>query len=223
MGDYFSSIGKARGRQHGEFVLDLVNKDFTSRRRRRDPRRVERSRRRCCRRRPPPAALSPTRRGAGFLSQCVTLTKRAMLDSVREPIQYTGRMVAILFSMAFFSLVYLSSRERVQDQVQVRCFYLMFCLGIPAQFMMVTVFSESFIASSIKREVKDGMYHPAAAAIASWIVQIPYMFLLSACACVPTFAATPSAALAAPSSTRPCSGLRGRRRRRRSRSRRSSG
>ena len=195
MGDYFASIGKPppAGVNMAEFVLDLVNKDFTSKEGvdaildAWDAKQAAL---------PPPADAAAAAAGTtipnpprrvGFLSQCVTLTKRAMLVSVREPIQYTGRMGAILFCMAFFSLVYLSSRERVQDQVQVRTFYLMFCLGIPAQFMMVTVFSESFIANSIRREVKDGMYHPAAAAIASWIVQLPYMFLLSACACVPTF------------------------------------
>ena len=87
----------------------------------------------------------------------------------------------------FFGLVYLSSRDRVQDQVQVRAFYLMFTLGIPAQFMMVTIFSEFYIARSVKREVKDGMYHPTAAAIASWVVQAPFMFVLSASAVLPTF------------------------------------
>lgn len=70
---------------------------------------------------------------------------------------------------------------------QVRAFYIMFCLGIPTQFMIVTVFAESFIATSIRQEVKDGMYHPVAAAVASWIVQLPAMFLLSACAVLPVF------------------------------------
>ena len=129
----------------------------------------------------------PPRR-AGFLSQCGTLTHRALVVAIREPIQYTGRMAVIIFAIAFFSLLFLTARETKQDQVQIRAFYLMFAIGIPAQFMMVTIFAEYFTAVSIRREVKDGMYHPAAAAIASWIVQVPFMFLCSSCALVPAFA-----------------------------------
>ena len=70
---------------------------------------------------------------------------------------------------------FLSSRDLTQQEVQIRAFFLMFALGIPAQFMMVTVFAEYFTVVSIRREVKDGMYHPAAAAIASWIIQVPFM------------------------------------------------
>jgi hypothetical protein len=47
------------------------------------------------------------------------LTHRSFQLALREPTQYTARMVVIVGAMIFFSLTYLSSRERKQDQVQV--------------------------------------------------------------------------------------------------------
>ena len=76
---------------------------------------------------------------------------------------------------------------QVQDQVQSRTFMLMFGVGIPMQLILVSVYQYYFQWRSIQREVKDGMYHPLAAAIASWIVQVPMMFLLALCSLVPTF------------------------------------
>ena len=69
-----------------------------------------------------------------------------------------------------------------------RTFFLMFCVGIPMQFILVSNFIYHYQWLSLKKEVKDGMYHPAANAIASWIVQIPMMFILAASSLIPMFA-----------------------------------
>jgi len=191
MASYFAGLGKtpSPGVNMAEFALDLVNKDFTS------PDSVNQildawdasGKGEEMSLKGEHVELPPPPRRAGFCTQVATLMHRSLTVAIREPILYTGRMVVIFIAVSFFSLLFLTSRELAQDQVQIRCFYLMFALGIPAQFMMVTVFAENFTAACIRREVKDGMYHPVAAALASWVIQLPFMFVLSCCALVPAF------------------------------------
>jgi len=202
MGEYFSSIGRPppADTNLAEFVLDLVNKDFTpeagvkeildawsSRAEGNDeqsgygidltpigeadesPRATERS------------------DGAGFCSQVVVLTRRTCRVAVKEPLAYIARALGNLFTMIFFGIIYIKTREYVQAQVMSKTFFIMFSLGIPMMYVLLSTFIYYFDQLSIKREVKAGMYHPAAAALASWVVQVPMMFILGACSLVPTY------------------------------------
>jgi len=197
MGKYFTSIDAPPppGTNVAEFVLDLVNKDFTA------VDGVELILDKWAKggganyggesengHAAATAGAGATRlRSAGFCSQVVTLTGRTVVVARREPLAYLLRMFANLFVTTFFGIVYVETRNKVQSQVQSRTFMLMFSLGIPMQLILVSVYQYFHQWLSIKREVKDGMYHPVAAAVASWIVQVPMMFVLAACSLVPIF------------------------------------
>lgn len=196
MGEYFASIGRPPppNTNLAEFVLDLVNKDFT------DATGVTQildawgehaggygmselaevaS-----------AALGAAAPRANFPTQVCTLTHRALTVAMREPLAYLARCGANLCVMTFFSIIYVKTREHTQDQVFSKTFFIMFSLGIPMQFVLLSVFIYFYEWLSIRREVRDGMYHPAAAAIASWIVQAPMMFALGLCSLLPPYIIT---------------------------------
>ena len=101
---------------------------------------------------------------------------------------YLVRLIANFNATLFFGIIYIETRDKVQAQINPRTFFLMFCVGIPMQFILVSNFIYHYQWLSLKKEVKDGMYHPAANAIASWIVQIPMMFILALSSLIPMFA-----------------------------------
>ena len=71
-----------------------------------------------------------------------------------------------------------------------KTYFIMFSVGIPMQFVLVSVFVYHYEWLSLRREVKDGMYHPAAAALSSWFVQAPMMFVYGIFSLVPTYLIT---------------------------------
>jgi len=190
MGEYFTALGKppAAGVNLAEFVLDQVNKDFTSAvavdgilnawaQSTQAKAAAEQSTRST-------AGLLAPAQTASFCQQVMVLAHRNLLLAGRDPMLYMGRVGANLFVTSFFGVLYLSTRDRVQDQIQIKCFFMMFTLGIPAMFNLVSTLAEYFFALSLKREIKDGMFHPLAAALAGWVIQPPFMFLLAASAMV---------------------------------------
>ena len=200
MGEYFASIGNAplADTNLAEFVLDLVNKDFTS------AASVEQILDTWEARGGQPyynsdgdgapepkaegSAEPPKLKGrAGFCRQLGVLTRRTVKVAAREPLSYLARAVANLFATTFFSIIYLETRNKRQDQVQPRTFFVMFAMGIPMQFILVSVYAYYQQWVSLKKEVKDGMYNPVASAIASWVVQVPMMFVLALCSLLPIF------------------------------------
>ena len=110
---------------------------------------------------------------AGFCTQLGVLVLRDLAVAKREPLAYLLRMGANFFCSVLLGIIYTETRNRKQDQVQSRCYYVMFSLGLPTQLIIVTVFQYYQQWVSLKKEVKDGMYHPVAAAVASWVVQAP--------------------------------------------------
>ena len=124
---------------------------------------------------------------AGFCTQLGVLVLRDLAVAKREPLAYLLRMGANFSCSVLLGIIYTETRNRKQDQVQSRCYYVMFSLGLPTQLIIVTVFQYYQQWVSLKKEVKDGMYHPVAAAVASWVVQAPIQFALAACSMVPVF------------------------------------
>ena len=198
LGEYLASIGSppAEGTNVAEFVLDLVNKDFTpvsgitkvlDKWAERDGAAygVEAAEGQRADDRP----LNKT--GAaqtGFMKQLGVLTDRSIVVAKREPLAYLVRLAANFFATIFFGIIYIKTRDKEQGQINSRTFFLMFCMGIPMQFILVSNFIYHYQWLSLKREVKDGMYHPAASAIASWIVQAPMMFVLALSSLIPMYA-----------------------------------
>ena len=194
MGAYLAGVGfpLPADTNPAEFILDLVNKDFT--------------------RRPACAACwTPGRRRTAARSgaSARTWTANACLKwtagrdelrrtvvhahgpfvsvARREPLAYLVRLVANFSATLFFGIIYVETREKVQGQINPRTFFLMFCVGIPMQFILVSNYIYHFQWLSLKKEVKDGMYHPVPAAFASWIVQAPMMFILAFSSLLPMY------------------------------------
>ena len=198
MGEYISAVlGRTvpTDTNLAEYVLDLVNKDFTPEAGVREilakwaahggkPYGVEE------RAVEPAASASAAPARASFFSQLLLLTKRSIMVAMREPLAYVLRLVANFSTTLLLSIIYVKTREHEQEQVLSRTFFLMFCMGIPMQFILVSVYLYYYQWLSLKKEVKDGMYHPAASALASWVVQVPMMFLLAAAALLPMWAVT---------------------------------
>eukprot|EP00967_Tisochrysis_lutea_P042818 scaffold51558_cov29-Tisochrysis_lutea.AAC.2 len=125
LGAYLASLGKPLppAANPAEFVLDLVNKDFT------DKASVLRildhyDERRKTAPTPEPYKMMPLRSSkpsAGPIRQSLILTRRQLQLVARDPMLYTGRVVMIAVATIFFSLVYLETRKREQAQaLQVR-------------------------------------------------------------------------------------------------------
>jgi len=195
MGEYLASIGAppAADTNVAEFILDLINKDFTpvagvksvlDKWAARDG-----SAYGCEDCGVDGASISAAHTGpqTGFFTQLSVLTNRSVVVARREPLAYVVRLVANFCATLFFGIIYIKTREKEQGQINPRTFFLMFCMGIPMQFILVSNFIYHYQWLSLKKEVKDGMYHPAASAIASWVVQVPMMFLLAAGSLLPMF------------------------------------
>ena len=199
MGEYLESIGSppTADTNPAEFILDLVNKDFT-------PTAGVKKVLAKWEERPggeafgcgadeklgvdgQPLGKADLGKKTSFARQLAVLTDRSVVVARREPLAYIVRLVANLFATLFFGIIYIKTRDKEQGQVNPRTFFLMFCMGIPMQFILVSNFIYHYQWLSLKKEVKDGMYHPAASAIASWIVQLPMMFILAASSLLPMF------------------------------------
>jgi len=195
MGEYLASIGSPlpADTNPSEFILDLVNTDFTP---------VSGVKEvldkwsegdgeayGCDAVKDSGEPLSSSGNGTkmGFMKQFAVLTNRSLVVAKREPLAYLVRLGANFSATLFFGIIYIETRDKVQAQVMSRTFFLMFCMGIPMQFILVSNFIYHFQWLSLKKEVKDGMYHPAASALASFVVQMPMMFVLAMSSLLPMF------------------------------------
>jgi hypothetical protein len=130
------------------------------------------------------AQVDPKLKRKAKLSLCrqiFVLLQRTVLLAMRDPTAYISRLVVCLFSCCFFTLVYIKSRERTQDQVSNRMWLILWHLGVPAQMSVAMCLGQNLEFASVRREVKAGMYSFSAYFIAQLLFQIPYLLLLSSC------------------------------------------
>lgn len=130
-----------------------------------------------------------SKRGTSFFSQTMTLMKRHLLITYRDPTVYVGRMIMFLVACVFFAVIYIACRHRDQDQVFSRMWLVIWFLAVPTCLGVVATYvaNEEFVA--IKREVKNGMLHPMSYLVANSIIQIPFMVILALFALgIPAFA-----------------------------------
>ena len=74
--------------------------------------------------------------------------------------------------MAFFTIVYIETRNLVQEQALQRYFLGSFVVGIPTNFAIGVVFFGNLEFAAIRREVRDGQYSPLAAFMATQALQV---------------------------------------------------
>ena len=106
------------------------------------------------------------------------LKRQAHLAAV-DPMVYLGRAMGFLFACTFFSIIYIESRERTQDQVLNRLWLSMWNAGVPTSMGVVAVFAFSDEFSAINKEVKNGMYNLYNYILSVLVLQIPAMWLLA--------------------------------------------
>jgi ABC-type multidrug transport system ATPase subunit len=160
-----------------EFMLDLVNREFT------DPKKVDDILDKYVYNDEDAANITspllpnrPSR--TTFISQVITLVRRHGMLYIRDPTIYTGRLIVFFATCVFFSIVYYKSKDRTQSQIVPRMWLIQWLLCVPCMFGVVAVYGYSEEASSIKREVKNGIVIPSAYLVANFFLQVPLMFLL---------------------------------------------
>jgi len=98
--------------------------------------------------------------------------------AMTDPLQYTGRLLAIPPIVSFFGLVYVASHESNQKQVPFRLFYLWWVLALPACLGIVTVIGTNRDTTSVVYEIRAGMYRAFSYVLSTSLVQIPFLILL---------------------------------------------
>ena len=179
---YFNSIGHQLppSTNIADFMLDLVNSEFT------DKDQVL-SILDTWATRPPPPPTSPTPLSAEraphtLLSEVAILLRRHFTLVFRDPMVYLGRCLMFCFICSFFAVIYVKSRDRVQEQVLFRMFLIMWHVGVPTSLGVIAVYVYNTEFFSVKKEVKNGLYKPLSYMIANFIIQVPFMVILSICA-----------------------------------------
>merc|ERR1719231_1760429 len=95
---------------------------------------------------------------------------------------YLGRCIGFVFACTFFAVIYVESRNRVQEKILNRLWLSMWLTGVPTSFGVVAVFAFADEFKSICKEVKNGMYRLSGYLLSAFLIQIPAMFLLGLCA-----------------------------------------
>jgi ABC-type multidrug transport system ATPase subunit len=111
--------------------------------------------------------------------QVVVLLDRHFTLAIRDPMLYLGRMIIFLVATLFFAIIYVKARETTQDQVINRMWYIMWCIGMPANMGVIAVYAYNQEFLSIQREARIGMVMPSAYLIATTMLQIPVMLLFA--------------------------------------------
>mmetsp|Transcript_84357 Transcript_84357/g.149133 ORF Transcript_84357/g.149133 Transcript_84357/m.149133 type:complete len:1017 (-) Transcript_84357:168-3218(-) len=111
--------------------------------------------------------------------QSLILLRRAVLNSIRDPSLYLGRMATFLLANSFFALIYWSARDPKQDTADPRVRLLIWFVAVPSVFSVVTVYGSNDEFRLIRGEIINGLTRRTPYLIANFLCQIPYMFALS--------------------------------------------
>jgi len=141
------------------------------------------------------ASLSPTdsgtvlleASGSGLFTQMLILLRKTALVNLRDPLMYSLRIFMLIFFSIFFSIIFLESRTTDQDNLYYRVFFSWWNSNAAPMLGILSVAAQWLEAAVIKRELKDGYYHPITYTLAHMIIQLPMMFVLGLCNNLPAF------------------------------------
>lgn len=88
------------------------------------------------------------------------LLRRQVKLVLRDPTQYTGRMIFYLLSNLFFAIVYVKVRDMDQTQIYPRFVLMVWFVSVPANLAIGTVYSQSVELELVAKEIRNGMYSP---------------------------------------------------------------
>jgi len=155
---HFEGLGYVRpdGHSTAEWVLDLVNKDFA------DAAEIKANILDKWVETGLPAADGVCREMEcdacpGFGEQFFILLKRHALLRFRDPMIYTGRIIAFLLFLTFVAALFHEGRDRSNKWVMKQAFALYWISAIPTLFTLVVCYSFHKEFSTIKSEVKNRM------------------------------------------------------------------
>jgi len=128
-----------------------------------------------------------THRFNPIYKQVIYLLRRHGVLVRRDPLLYIGRMAIFFAVTSFFSAIYIKSRDRNQTQVLSRCFLIMWEVGVPSCMGTIVVYAYNSEFFSIRKETKNGMLLPTSYILANFILQLPFMVILSNFALLPVY------------------------------------
>ena len=105
--------------------------------------------------------------------------KRQAHLALIDPMVYIGRAFGFLMACTFFSIIYIKSMNRTQEQVLNRLWLSMWFAGVPTSMGVVAVFAFQEEFTTINKEVKNGMYSLYNYILSVFVLQVPAMFLLA--------------------------------------------
>jgi len=136
---------------------------------------------------PAPTSLDTPPVASGLCGQTWIVFQRTVALSLRDPVLYVSRMVLIVVLICCFGLIYVESRAFEQEQVMPRLFLCNWVCTMPSVLNLITVLALNQEYTNARAEMKNGMYSPVAYMIATTLVQVPMMVVLSLCALVPGY------------------------------------
>ena len=183
---FLSRVGKpaAAGANPADYMLDLINKDFG------DEATVGAvvetwKKEELAISTPSPCRVAEKERPCLGLQIAALLRKDVRL-LLLDPISYTLRAIVYMVVTTFFAVVYIKTRSFEQTQVLSRVWLSNWLLGVTSLtggFVVIYLMNIDFAV--VRREVKDGMYHPATYVLAKTCMQLPMLALLAVCALFP--------------------------------------
>eukprot|EP00928_Gymnodinium_smaydae_P025791 TRINITY_DN20444_c0_g1_i2.p1 TRINITY_DN20444_c0_g1~~TRINITY_DN20444_c0_g1_i2.p1 ORF type:complete len:671 (-),score=148.62 TRINITY_DN20444_c0_g1_i2:158-2146(-) len=132
---------------------------------------------------PPSGVAEPLPRGIRPQSrrQLGTIFSRQSLLSVRDPTLYVGRMGMFIVCNVFFAVIYWKARQKEQQYVNPHFFLIGWFIAIPTLLSVIVVFAQNEEFHLVKKEIKNGLLKTGAYLVASTLLTIPYMLVLSLC------------------------------------------
>ena len=121
--------------------------------------------------------------------QTSVLFRKAARLLILDPIGYLVRACMFVFATIFFTVIYIKCRNHEQDQLLNRLWLTMWLLGVTTSLGVVMIYLANTDYQIVKREVKDGMYHPLTYVIANSMLQLPMLSLLAVCMIFPALCA----------------------------------
>ena len=121
----------------------------------------------------------PSTQSVSIPKQTSILLRRHGALVFRDPMIYFGRCIMFLLANSFFAVIYWKSRERVQEQILFKLFLILWHIALPSSLGVIAVYAYNEEYLAIRKEVKNGCFRPIAYLTANFIIQIPFLFVLS--------------------------------------------
>jgi len=112
-------------------------------------------------------------------TEVAILFKRQLVVSYRDPTVYTGRMLMCCLACLYFSIIYIKTRDRIQEQALTRHWLIAWHIGIPTLMAMVFCFNAATEFTSVSREVRANNYRLFSYIFAQTMLQIPLMVMIA--------------------------------------------